>query len=231
MTLSQLKTDTEFLCGATSGTYTDTNKVRNMNIAYHNVARLIWESDGAWSYDDSHNTDAPVAYRTVSNASGSYLIPTLAIRIEQVEIKDADGNWSKLRPINYHELSISPEEFLTGSGLPIYYMLEGNEIRLFPAPGTGYVTMSSGLGVRLSREVTELKTTATTTVPGFPSAFHRILSLAAAIDFAQDNQQRQFLMIQKDRLEKGLARFYSKRGVEYPSRLKPASKRRWRNYT
>lgn len=230
MNVTNLKSDIDFLCGSTSATYPDADKIRNINISYHDIATLIWESDGTWAYDDSNNTDAPVAYRTVANASASYTIPTTALRVEQVEIKDGNGDWQKLRPISLHDITISPEEYLTGTGTPIEYMLNGNEIRLFPAPGTGSVTMSSGMAVRLSRGVTEIATTASTYTPGFATPYHRILSLAAAIDFTHDPSQRQLLVVQKDRLEKGLTRFYSKRGSEFKTTIKPAGKKRWRNY-
>lgn len=231
MNISNLKLDTHFLCGSTSGTYTDTDMVRNFNNAYNDVARLIWENDGTWRYDDSNNTDLPVAYRTVANASAAYLIPTTALRVEQVEVKDGDGNWQKLLPISDHDLTISPEEFLSEPGMPIRYQLDGSQIRLFPAPGTGYVTMTSGMAVRLSRDVTQIPVTATTTSPGFPQAFHRILSFGAALDFVQDPEQRKFFLAQKDRLERGLARFYQGRAPELKTRIKPATQKRWRMFT
>ena len=230
MNIQTLDQDVHFLCGSTSASYPVADIRRNMNVAYQDIARLIWESDGTWSFDDANNTDLPVAYRTIANASATYLIPTTALRVEGVEIKDGNANWVKLNPLSYHDFTISPEEYLTGGGTPIYYMLEGTQITLFPAPATGDVTMSSGMAVRLSRAVTEFATTATTSTPGFATAFHRILSLAAAIDFVQDNNQRQFLAVQKDRLEKGMAKFYSKRGAEYKTQIKPAGKKRWGQY-
>lgn len=230
MNVTNLKLDTHFLCGSTSATYSDTNLVRNLNVAYNDVARVIWESDGTWKFDDSNNTTGPVAYRTIANASASYQVPTTAIRIDGVEVKDASGHWFKLTPVSITDMEISPEEWLTGTGMPIHYALEGNEIRLFPAPGTGFTTMSSGMAVRLQRNVTEFATTATTAEPGFATSFHRILSLAAAIDFMQDDRQRNFLLQQKDRLEKGLTRFYSKRGTEFKAAVRPSSKKRWRQY-
>ncbi len=226
MTLGDLKSDVNFLCGSTSATYLNSDKVRNMNVAYGDVARLIWESDGTWAFDDKNNTDTPIAYRTIANASASYLIPTTALRVKQVEVKNANGDWFVMKPITLDEIQVSPEEYLTGVGMPIYYQLEGNEIRLFPTPGTGYTTMSSGMAVRLSRAVTDLGVSATSTVPGFATPFHRILSYAAAIDFTQDPQQRQFLAIQKDRLEKGLTRFYGKRNEDRPARIQPKKNRR-----
>lgn len=230
MNVTEIKQDINFLCGATSATYLNLDKMRNVNIEYQRVATLIWDSDSTWNYDDSNNTNSPVAYRTVANASASYLVPTTAIRIEGVEIKDNGGNWTKLKPITYHELPTSPESYFTGSGLPLQYMLEGNEIRLFPPPGTGSVTMSSGMAVRLSRSVTELGVSATTATPGFATPFHRMLSFAASIDFVQDNQQKQFLLLQRDRLEKGLIKFYSHRADDFPGRLNPRTKtfnRQW----
>ena len=230
MTLENIKNDIDFLCGTTSASYLNADKVRNCNIAYHDVARIIWESDGTWNYDDANNNDLPLASRTVSNASATYTIPTSAIRVEQVEIKDNNGDWNKLKPINYHDMSISPDEFLNGSGLPLYYMLEGTQITLYPAPGTGYVTMSSGMQVRLSRAVTEMAVTATTTTPGFAVPFHRILSYAAAIDHEQNPTKRQYIALQKQRLEEGLKTFYSKRGAELKTRIRPATQRRWRAF-
>lgn len=231
MNITQLKSDIDFLCGSTSASYLDADKIRNMNVAYQDVTRLIWESDGTWKFDDSNNTDAPVAYRTIANASASYLVPTTALRIEGVEVKDGNGDWIKLRPLGLHDVPISIEEYMTGVGTPAEYMLEGNEIRLFPAPGTGYATMTSGMAVRLSRAVTEFATTASTITPGFVTSFHRILSLAASIDFTQDEAQRKFLIAQRARLEQGLVRFYSKRAAEIKTNIKPAGKKRWRQYT
>jgi hypothetical protein len=147
-----------------------------------------------------------------------------------VEIKDASANWQVLQPITYEEMSVSPEEYLTGSGVPIKYLLDGTQLRLFPAPGTGYVTMSSGLAVRLSRSPTEFAVTATTTTPGFPAPFHRILSYSAAIDFIQDRTQREHLILQRDRLEKGLSRFFSGRSNDHPSVLTPKNRNPSRQY-
>jgi hypothetical protein len=231
MNVGQLLSDVYFLCGATSASYPTTDLVRNMNIAYDDVARVIWESDGVWSFDDNNNTDRPIAYRSLANASATYTIPTTAIRIEQIEVKDGEGNWTKLKPITYKDINtLSPEEYLTGGGLPYYYLLEGTQITLYPAPATNYVTMSSGMAVRLNRNVTELVATATTTSPGFARPFHRILSYAAAVDFEQDPNKRQHLSVRKSMLEEGLKRFYSSRSAELQNRIIPASKRRWRNY-
>jgi len=230
MNIQNLKADTDFLCGSTSATYPDTHKIRNFNIAYADVARTIWESDGGWSYDDSNNTDAPVAYKTLGNASGSYTIPTTAIMIEAAEVMTNGGDWQKLNPLAPQDVHIAQEEYMTEAGMPVYYMLQGNTVRLFPPPSVNNVTLASGLAIILSRNVNEIATSATTSEPGFASPFHRILSLAAAIDFSQDVNQKKFLLEQRYKLEAGLTRFYSKRGAEFKTQMKPAGKRVWRQY-
>jgi hypothetical protein len=228
MNFIQIDADTHFLAGSTSASYSPINMRRNHNIANQNVATLIWESSG--SFDDSNNTDSPVAYRTLANLSATYTIPTTALRIKGIEVKDSSGVYQKLSPVSLTELNVSPDNYMTGSGMPTQYMLEGNEIRLFTAPGTGSVTMASGMAIRLSRVGTEIPVSATTAEPGFASPFHRILSYAAAIDFTKDEQQRKFLVAQRTRLENGLIRFYSKKNVEYKTAIRPANKKVWRNY-
>ncbi len=116
-------------------------------------------------------------------------------------------------------------------GLPIYYDIIGRSIMLYPKPVSTAVTLVSGLQVFVDRDVTPLSVTATTVYPGFATSFHRILSLAASIDFIQDQNQRNFLATQKARLETGLVRFYSKRNVERRNAILPAGKKRWRQYT
>lgn len=228
MNVTNLKRDVHVLAGTTSGSYPDADLMRNVNVHYKDVARTIWESDGTWSGTGGEDS---TYYRTLANASASYLIPTQALRIKQVEVQDGSGQWQKLQPINYDELSISPEEYLDSVGTPLRYHLEGTQIRLFPAPGTGYATMTSGMAVRLDPDVTDLAVTATTAEPSFPAAFHRILSLGAALDVVENNEDRNFLLNQKERLMTGLVRFYAKRWNEGRSQIRPKSKRFWRQYT
>lgn len=231
MNIQTIDADIDFLCNSTSASYPLSAKRRNENIEYHRIATVIWQSDGNWSFDDANNATTPIAYRTIANASANYLIPTTAIRVEDVEIKDANGAWTRLKAITLADMGgISPEMYLSGTGFPSEYTLEGNEIRLFPSPASASVTLISGLAVRLSRSVTEIPVTATTTVPGFAVPFHRMLSLAASVDFIQDDNQRNFLLLQRDRLEKNLINFYSKRSDDYKTRITPGGRRRQRQY-
>lgn len=217
--------------GSTSAIYADADLIRNVNVAYHDVARLIWDSTDGWNYDDSNATTLPIAKTTLVHNQQDYTLPTTAQRVHRVEVKDSSGNWIQLEPLDSHDSAGALPEFLGGqAGFPLYYDLVGRSLMLYPIPHSGHVTTASGMAVYVDRDVTEFATSATTATPGFAPAFHRILSYAAAIDFVQDSQHREFLARQKQRLEQGLARFYSRRSVEAPTRIKPAGLKRWRRY-
>lgn len=222
--------DIDFLCRSTSASYPILDKRRNVLNAYYDVARLIWESCDDWAWDDTNTTDGyPLAYRTLAAASANYEMPTNIFSVEQVEVKDGAAQWQKLDPIDSADFSVSPEEYMDTGGTPRYYDIVGTQIRLFPPPGTGYVTLSSGLCLRLSREPSAFASAATTS-PGFAKPFHRLLSVRASLDFEQDPNQRSLLKEMRDRLERGLSRFYSHRMAESPNRVFPKSKRNWRQY-
>ena len=111
--------DTLFHCGlltvsASFVSYSLHDITRNCNNAYIETIPLIWKSAHGWRYDDSNNTDAPVAYKSLGHLSASYTIPTTALRIEGVEVKDSAGDWHKLIQINSLDLDISKEEFKIG---------------------------------------------------------------------------------------------------------------------
>lgn len=228
MNVQDLKNDINLLCGSTSATYLNADKMRNVNIAYQDVARLIWESAAGWQFDDSNSTTLPLVKTTLVHGQQDYSLPSTSQRVESVMVKDSGGNFQKLRQFDIHDTTIALPEFYEGNNLPLYYDMVGRSIMLYPTPSSAYCTLASGLGVYINRDVTELGVSATSTTPGFATGFHRILSLGAAIDFTQDPSQREFLLVQKDRLERGLVRFYSKRNVEEHQQIKPLKS--WNKY-
>jgi hypothetical protein len=90
--VSELDADIDFLCGSTSATYSTTSKRRNMNIAYRDVARLIWEVDTGWVYDDSNANTRPHAYTSLVNNQQDYSLPSNAQVVERVDVLDGAGN-------------------------------------------------------------------------------------------------------------------------------------------
>jgi len=96
--------DIDFLCQTTTASYPLSDKVRNINNAYMNVNRLIWEVAEGWQYDDSNKTDLPIATTTLVHNQKNYTIPSTAQRVQRVEIKDNDGNWTLLSQIDVNDM-------------------------------------------------------------------------------------------------------------------------------
>jgi len=225
--------DIDFLCGTTTASYPLVQKVRNINNAYHDVTRIIWESQDGWQYDDANRTDLPKITTTLTDTVGNYRVPALStvLRfIKGIDIQDENGNWHKLKQIDYHDVGEAWDEYRATNGLPMEYDLEGGYIRLKPAPAAGNVTTSSGMIIWMSRDVTEFTTASTTGTPGFAPQFHKILSYSAALDFTKDATEQARFVQMKDRLEKGLRKFYSSRNVERRAAIRPYHKKRWRQY-
>lgn len=222
--------DIDFLCRTTSASYPVADKTRNINQAYHDVSRLIWDCADGWQYDDRNKSDLPKYLKTMVHGTQDVTVPSTAQAIDRVEVEDDDGSWHKLTPIDYRDISQALEEFKDVDGLPTHYDLVGNYLTLYPAPSSAYCTLTSGLAIRVARDVTEFATSATTAVPGFATQFHRILSLSSALDFEQDAGQRALFAQMKDRLERGLRGFYSHRETERRGEMRPYGKRRWRQY-
>lgn len=231
MNITEIKDDIDFMVGSTSATYSADDKIRNINIAYQNVARLIWESADGWQYDDSNLSTLPYAVHDMVHGQQDYELPTDAQRVERVEVKDSTGNFQKIKPIDMHDVTIALSEFNETYGFPIYYDMVGRSVTLYPAPSSGFATLTSGMQVYVSRDVEAFTTGDTDKEPGFAKPFHRVLSYAASLDYTRNEEDRKYYVEQKDQMERSLQRFYQKRNVEYKTTIKPAGKKRWRNYT
>lgn len=222
--------DVDFLSQTNSDTYPLVDKVRNINNAYYNVNRLIWEAADGWQYDDSNKTDMPIATTTLTHNQKNYTIPSTAQRIQRIEVKDQHGDWSLLSQIDIHDIDGSINEYLETAGLPQYYDIIGDSVFLYPSPSSAYVAGSDDMQIYFDRCITEFTTASTTSSPGFAAPFHRILSLSAAIDNEKDSQKLQRMVGEKNDLVAGLKRFYSHRNVERRVSIRPAARKYWRQY-
>lgn len=218
--------DVLYHCGlptvsASYSSYSLADITRNINNAYLDVTRRIWDCAAGWQYDDTNDVDLPVALFTLKDNQQDYTLPTDAQRVQRIEVKDAGGNFQLLKQVDIHDINNeSMSSFQSGSGMPQYYDLVGRSIMLYPIPTSGSTTLASGMAVYVDKEPTLFTTASTTEEPGFASPFHKILSYSAAIDFVTDKATQDRLVAMKSRLEQGLIQFYSKRNVERKASLR-----------
>lgn len=199
--------------------------VRSVNNWYRRVDSWIWNVVGEWEYDDSNYTTLPCATTTVVDEQQDYQLPSTAKKIDRVEMKDINGNYYKLKPFNKEMTETALSEFYETPGKPVYYDLIGRSILLYPKPDTDQIDESAGIKVYFSRDIEEFTTSDTTATPGFDENFHEILSIGAAMDYANVIDQSRLNVLNKNLIElkNELEQFYGSRHRE----LRPKIKRKY----
>ena len=219
--------DVTFLTGADTNAYPTADRTRNINRYYYKAVIQAWKSSSDWEFDDSNVADYPIATTTMVASQPDYSIPTNALKILRVEVKDNSGNWTIVKPIDEEQIKVALDEFEKTDGLPRFYRAIRRNVVLYPAPATSSVTLSAGLKIYFLREVDEFAATDTTQEPGIAEPFHRILSLGAAYDFALakglPNQTN--LKLEFEQLLKELSEFYNSRHRDFRQKLRPKIER------
>lgn len=156
--------------------------------ANERIASLIIQSDGRWEYDDTNQTDIPIATTALVSAQQDYSLATTHINIERVELKDSAGKWRKLTPIDQSDIyDQSMTDLLTGGGTPTYYDKLGSSLFLYPSPN---YSQSASLKIFFTRPpVTILSSdvSSTTVSPGFNALYHDLVALIVSYEYAIAN--------------------------------------------
>lgn len=205
----------QWLIGADANNFPVADFTRLANIYYYRLVVEAWRADSKWKFDDSNQSNQPNATQNLVAGQAVYQIPTGALKIRRVTVKDDDGTWHDLLPIREEDIHVPIDEFEDTDALPKYYRLIGNDIELFPAPAAADVTTSNGLKVWFLREVDEFVAGDTTQTPGIATPFHHLIAVGAAFDFALA-KGRQNVNFLKQEFEQGvieLRRFYARRHI------------------
>lgn len=219
--------DARWMTNSDSNSYAVADITRCVNRWYYKAVIEAWKASSDWEFDDTNQSNFPIATTTMVASQADYSIPTNALKILRVEAKDVGGNWHIINPIDETEIDQALDEFYKTAGMPMYYRMVRNSIILYPAPASTSATLASGLKIYFLREVDEFITTDTTQEPGLAEPFHRILSLGAAYDFAvakgTDN-----LLSRADRwrqeiesLLRDLRDYYTGRHVNFKLKIRP----------
>lgn len=218
---------TDLLGGIGTADYSLNARTRSVNIEFSKVWTMVFEAYGGWKFVDdnlSSTSDAAVyADQTLTSGTSLYGLPTGAITVEGVAIKNSGGTYENLIPISSEDfLNMGGEARFTSTGVPRYYYPIGDVVRLVPAPN--YTVASTGIRVYFGQDISTFAASDTTKVPGFASPFHRMLSLGAAKDFAVARNLTDRITILTRELadyEVRLKSFYSKRYfARFPARIR-----------
>jgi len=197
-----------------------------MNAWYRKADTWIWQAAGDWDFDDSNQTTLPIATTTLVDSQADYALPSTARKIERVEVKDINGNYHLVLPIDKSQITDEAmTEFEETNGIPEYYDIVGNSLYLYPAPDTDLTATTSALKLYASRDIIGFSTTINSTTnavsPGFNSNFHRICSLGASYDWCVSKglAKAQNLRAELGQLESEIKEFYGSRHRDFKTRF------------
>lgn len=190
----------DFWATSDATSYPIAQKTRNANNALNKVISLILGADGRWQYDDTNRTDLPIGTTDLVANQQDYGISTDMLLITRVEIKDSNGKWQLLTPMDQNDLNnpsfnqnsskvpggyysggLSLTDFLETPGIPLYYDNIANSLFLYPKPN---YNSTGGLKVYYQRVPSYFTTSDTTKKPGFAPHLNRYISLSMAYDYA-----------------------------------------------
>lgn len=210
------------LVGTDENIYPLVAKTRDMNTANRTIWTWIHEAYGGWQYDDANNTsDFPSATASLVSGQKDYGLPSDAMTVRAVEVKNTAGVWNKIQPLTEEQIRDfqAENEFMKTSSQPLYYTIKGNSVNLFPAPN---YSQSASLRVSYDRETSAFVSTDTTKTPGFASVFHEAVAYGAGAIFSSYKSIPQMVALQNRWLdyEQRIKKFYSNRYHElFPSRM------------
>jgi hypothetical protein len=168
--------------GISSSTALMKQFIRNMNVWYQKVVTMIIASQDDWEWDDSNNTDYPIATTPLVSGQRDYVFPgsLKILKIKKVLIS-YDGTEASEVQATPVDSGAYPGPLLDTdfAATQPFYDPKANSVWIYPkaTSSTGY------LKVEFFREPTEFTTSSTTTEPGFDEPFHRMLSLGASYDY------------------------------------------------
>lgn len=200
--------DVHYWAGTDAVTYPIADITRNANQALSKVVEMIMRSAGRWQFDDTNYDDLPIATTDLVANQTNFSLAVSHLKVARVRIKDKQGKWKILRPVDRRDLS---EDELNATGVPDKYDKLGVSLFFFPLQD---YDQSQGVEVQFERDADYFETDDTTKAPGFASTFHRLISLYTALDYTEPNElEARSRKISKriERMEAELVEFYSDR--------------------
>lgn len=227
--MNSIVSDIDFFCETDSTSYPLEDKIRGINQwVYKGV---IWQiqSNKKWKFEDLSNGSFPTVLDTLVADQKQYTLPTGLLTLEAVEVKDAAGNWIRLKIFDRSDLKQSITDFEETSGVPQYYDPVGPYVNIYPAPKSSDMTLVNGIKYHLSRDFDIFTSTDTSPTPPLASPFHRLASLGPSYDFLMINgpeERATRVRAEISVIEKELKTFYADRAEDRVTKFKPSHRTR-----
>lgn len=206
-----------------STSYPNSDMIIEINSANDRVDSLIIKADNKWQWDDSNQTDLPIATASLVANQKDYALTTGHLKITRARVKNSSGLWVVLKPIDQADQEYSAIEDSTTTGTPVYYDKMGNSIFLSPTPS---YSQSASLELTFQRQAVAFTTgdlSTGTKSPGFNSLYHGLIPLWVTYNYWLVNDQSLCNGFMKEIMAKedALTKDYNMRSKDDHFRLVP----------
>jgi len=199
--------------------YSLEDRTRNSNLAFDEAVTRLMKADPNWQWDDSNNTTLPIAETDLNPNQDNYGFASELMVIRRVRVKDKQGNFRTLDPVQRTELNDSQ---LKATGVPRHYYKIGRSVLPVPIPDYG---ADKGLEVQFQRGANYFNSNDTTKTPGFDQTFHEYIPVVASLKYAISknmNTKITTLTNEKQRIEQAMMEHYERRAPDQRPRMRPA---------
>lgn len=205
----------------------------NLINQWYRIANIYaWKNDKDWIHDDGNQTNLPRYSTNIVDEQANYKLPSDALNIRQVEVKDSSGNFYTLHFLHEDSALLKTQKEQETAGAPIRYRLNGRSIILDPKPDADQVTTTKGLRLTVDRDIDEFETSDTTKSPGIPTFLEPILYYGPSYEYASIHGMKDVVGLSAqmlggfEGLMKLLGEYYSERNNDF----RPIIKRARKNY-
>lgn len=218
---------------------------------------IIAQHGNAWmEWDDTNQTDLPVGTGTLVEGQEAYSFAAEYLRIKRIKVKNADGKLVKLEQIDQQVFDqggygyagghfghlhgrphgVTIEEWFgtddsgnPNTGLPQFYDILGDTVRLYPAPTSDSVTLAAGLKIDFVRTATFFTPasdiSADTKEPGLPSPYHKLLVWRGALPYCLKYKKDRVAWLEKQ-WDEGIKNLLAEMGKRNPDHRQIMTMRR-----
>lgn len=200
-----------------STSYPAADMLEDINFAYNRVASLIMGTDNRWQWDDTNQTDLPIATTNLVSGQQDYSITNVHLKITRVEISTT-ATGTPFQVLQYYDQTDESGSLTynaTLTGVPYRYDIIGSSLFLDPKPN---YSCTAGLKIYYQRgpaEFTSAEVSTGTKQPGFSSLYHDLIPLWVAFDWwlINDVSQTAKIKAQIDMKEAELKKDYALRNL------------------
>lgn len=211
--------DIDFFCKSTLATYPKADKVRNVNLGLDAVADLIQKVSDTWHWEDTNQTDLPIATTNLVANQRDYSINTAFLTILGVYIKKSSTATA------YTEITLGTKTNVFQAdtaitGVPSTFFPYGNSLFLDPMPNASITT---GLKIAFERNIIYFATDATTATVPYNPQFTRLATMYACRDYSMANGKVNLEVVLNEiaKLEGRITSAYARRNKVQQRGLRP----------